>query len=408
MKFNSQTVVVLIAFLFVGTVPSLVGSQTQEFNRSDFDYVGSFALPGMFDWGARGADFRRREDGDTTKGLPGSLIITTHDYRANVAEVAIPTPVVSTVLGDLPVAKVLTPEFDVEGGRISELYALDGSDPHSALLGGVEYIEETGDLVFSAYLWYNLGGVNYRNVGTNRFGGNADTVEAWWHVGPFRNSDFHSSRTGDYLFQVPSEWADRNLGGKSLITGFHRSAGAFGSSQGPAFFAFAPPAEGSEPTSDLEALDLMWFPEEHKCLAFGPEGFQFQDPDACSYPDYRPCDTWQSGVWIERGEKSAMLLAGMKSIGETTYSGGYYCGEYLPYFTLFDPAQLIEAAQGKRKPWKVLPYAAFRPEGIWDATGSYAQGLGGAAFDIENGFLYVVQKHEAGAKSVVHVWELAP
>lgn len=55
-------------------------------------------------------------------------------------------------------------------------------------------------------------------------------------------------RVNDYIFEIPSAWADTHLRGAKLATGRYRDGGWSG--MGPNIFAYGPWLDGSPPASD--------------------------------------------------------------------------------------------------------------------------------------------------------------
>ena len=97
---------------------------------------------------------------------------------------------------------------------------------------------------------------------------------------------------------------------------------------------------------------------------------------------------------------------------------GWWSTRFDAQLILFDPADLARVAAGELEPWQPQPYAALDidahlyldpPE--WDVvnTGDGNQRryrIGAAAYDRDNGYLYVLELYADGAKPVVHVWRL--
>ena len=196
---------------------------------------------------------------------------------------------------------------------------------------------------------------------------------------------------------MPDEWAKKvGLGSKRLVTGFAREAGAFGGSQGPTMIAFDPSDPG-------DAQDLVWYRTRYPGCPY--EG-------KCDYPEYTACDSWEGATWVSTASGNGILIAGSKGLGPTRYGTGdpgdcsryqgYHCDPSEIQVIFYDPDDIVAVLSGKAKPWKVLPYAVWRPPGLWsEACGS----IGGMAYDAENQRLYLVEK-SAGpyGKAVVHTY----
>jgi hypothetical protein len=97
---------------------------------------------------------------------------------------------------------------------------------------------------------------------------------------------------------------------------------------------------------------------------------------------------------------------------------GWWSTHFDAQLILYDPADLARVAAGELEPWEPQPYAALDidehlyldpPE--WDVTtlgwGDQRRSrIGDAAFDRQNGYLYVLELYAEGAKPVVHVWQV--
>ncbi|GJQ57857.1 MAG: hypothetical protein D8M57_03805 [Candidatus Scalindua sp. AMX11] len=369
----------------------------------DLVYEGAFRFPSggensRWSYGASGFTFY--PNGDSTgpnDGYPGSLYGIGHDHHQLVAEISIPKPVTS--LGknaaELNVATFLQDFADITGGLRSQI----GVDK----VGGLSYLpkmgaQATGKIYWTIYEYYNANGVDYLSHGWSELNLSKVQAKGVWHVGPKNNSEFHSMRSADYIFEIPASWADIHVGNKYLASGRHREAGAFGSSEGPALFAFGPYNDGNPPGNGavLDAVPLIWY----------PKGGGY-------YPDYSECDRWGGGAWLTAGEKSAVVFVGSKALGDTYYGDGrsfdcsnakgYHCTPYEPQIIFYDPEDLTSVANGGKKPYQVVPYAIFRPAGfMWDQC---RVDLGGAAFDRARGLLYVFQK---SAERVTNSYESYP
>jgi hypothetical protein len=161
-------------------------------------------------------------------------------------------------------------------------------------------------------------------------------------------------------------------------------------------YAFAPYQEGNPPPpkAELDATILLMYP-----------------PSEDYFPNWSPCDQWEGATWLTAGEKSAVFIAGRKALGETYYGAprpqdcgggkGYHCPPYETQFLIYDPDELSAVARGEKSHYNVLPYAILRPRDyLWPTCSA---DVGGAAFDRERGYLYIVQT-ALGERPIVHVF----
>ena len=269
--------------------------------------------------------------------------------------------------------------------------------------------------------WYNVGGYDQDSLGWSDL--DMSGAQGVWHIGdrPSDNDLFHNAKTCNYLFQSPQSFASENLGGRSLIAGNHREAGALGGSQGPTLYALAPWMDGNPPASgqNLDALALLYYPEIVECVWEGDEDInEHPDPGVCDFPDYRAMDHWNGGAWVQSGGQSAVLIFGRKGLGDNCYgstetcgadpcapSSGYHAYPYQPQILFYDPEEIKEALAGAKEPWEVLPYQVYVPTD--EVFGGECATLGAATYDQERGLLYVAER-EAGpsGETVVHVWSV--
>jgi hypothetical protein len=234
-----------------------------------------------------------------------------------------------------------------------------------------------------------------------------------YHVGP-RILPFHGNKSGDYLFKLPSWYADQYLGGRLLVTGKCRGT-EFGS-MGPTLFAFKP-WETENPSGDLDGLALLWYRFEFNCGS--PN---VTNKALCDYPNFTMCDKWEGGAFIETGGRSAIVLFGRKGLGDNHYgeprSGdcspykGYHCDPYERQAIFYDVLELAEAAAGRRDPWGIVPYRVWRPVEFYnrDGAGRSCSELGGVTYDPVGRRLYVIEKslpaYNIDDQAVVHVWQV--
>ena len=404
---------------------------------SDLTYVGAFAVPMTDPYAAMGAigstaSMSFRPDGDPTgpsDGFPGSLFLSNGFY---VTEINIPKPVKTTSLGSLNVAQELQSNARITGG-----VSLAPTDS----FGAVAYVPAKGSqttpkLYWSVFEYYNVAGDDYSSLGWGEVKLSAPTPAGIWHIGTAAgtnwDSAFHGQKYGDYIIPVDQAWADQNTGGKSLLVGRYREAGAAGGSMGPVLTAVAPWAAGNPPGagSTIPALPLMYFNtiSQH---TDDTTWMQFQIPTDPDYIYYSAGDRWHGGAWVASGTKKAVLIVGRHgtyngknpcpptasgdgchgTIGSTTppycygvggvdcpygiaatNDKGYHTGPYKPRFLFVDPDDLAQVAAGKKAANAVTAYAMYDPTGDWPWKDSdNFNDVDGAAYDSSTGYLYVVQ-----------------
>ncbi|MGY4707390.1 hypothetical protein ACVNPS_06505 [Candidatus Bipolaricaulota sp. J31] len=384
----------------ISTPATLINPET------DLEYLGAFRLPDEASndtsWSYGGYGLCYRPTGDPTgsdDGFPGSLFSIGHPYQGYVSEFSIPPPAISPDrdVSDLPVARTLQPFSDVTGGR--QTGGLTGT-----VLGDIQYYPRQGDQLSDKLYW-----VMYEYYLPER--------DAAWHgwcevdlsnprpQGTWRLDDFPAAATSRYLFDIPTEWADRYTPGLYLAAGRFRIVN--GGSWGPALYAFGPWVDGNPPPPGhaLTAVELLKYDEDHPLR------------------DFSNSDEWSDGAWLTVGDKAAVIFVGTKAL-RTRASGLEYYGEpggdgcgyrgyhgepYYGAILFYDPELLGEVARGNLKPHEVQPYAVFTFEDRLFRRGCRRSILGGAAYDREHRLLYVVELHADGhyeRRPIVHVFRV--
>ena len=376
----------------------------------DLVYKGAFTFPKTRNqasrWGYGGAALTYYPKGDPEgpdDGHPGSFFGAGHAHHDLASEISIPVPSISTGkdIKKLPVATTLQPFSDITGGLKQSAF----KKHHLDVFGGIEYLPKQGGqaddkLHWCFFYYYNVSGKNHPSYGWSDLDLAKPNAAGVWHCGPYDKGEFHARKTGNHLFEIPKDWADRHVGGKRLATGQTNGCGLANASYGPSLYAIAPWEQGNPPVDGaaLDAVILLLYPGK------GPR-----------YPDWGPCDHWEGGAWLTAGTKSAVVFVGTKGANEAnSYYGlpkpgaahgskGYHADPYETQFIFYDPDELAEVAQGKKKPHEVAPYAIYRPvEYFWP---SKSGGTGACAYDRERNLLYVVQSN--GENPICHVFGIS-
>jgi hypothetical protein len=377
---------------------------------TDLVYQGAFAYPAGDDWAYSGHALAYYSEGDpeSADGYPGSLYAAAHAWYDLVGEITIPEPVIADDFDDLPQASVLRALTDItEGWKDNCTY---NDDCIYREVDGLGYLPNINKIVWNLRDWYNVAGYDQDSLGWSEL--DMTGAQGVWHIGERGNNVFHNAKTCDYLFKAPESFASQYLEGKWLIAGNHRGAGAFGGSQGPTLYALAPWEDGNPPESgqNLDALALLYYPEIYpECL---------DDPDECTFPNYRAKDDWGGGAWVQTADRSGILIFGRKGLGDNCYGTpeecggdacdpykGYHAYPYEPQILFYDPGELEQVIAGTRQPWEVVPYEVYRP--LNEVIDQECATLGAAAYDQERRLIYVTEQ-TAGpwGETVVHVWEV--
>ncbi|MCD4749331.1 MAG: hypothetical protein K8R59_08150 [Thermoanaerobaculales bacterium] len=397
---------------------------TTLLSPGDLLYLGAFAgpesvIPPDYDeWAYGGHALTFNPEGDPSgpaDGFPGALFIAGNAQQDTVGEINIPPPIVTDDFNELTRAGILQPVIDLTDGLLTATcVACSTCDCDNWDMGGLQYLENIDRVAWTIYDWYNAGAEDLESLGwTDRDMSSASGV---WHIGQRPNDlpdPFHNGKTSDYLFTAPATFATQYLGNRRLLSGYHRESGALGGSQGPTLYAMAPWLEGNPPVPgiDLDAIPLFFYRWFIECT-----DNQF---DFCDFDGYRVDDQWGGGVWIDAGDAMAILLFGLKGLGDNCYGDpgvecptpacepgrGYHSDPYEPQILFYDPSQVIEIVQGSRDPWDIQPYLVYSPElEVFDPDCGV---LSAVAFDREHGLIYVAEQ-AAGewGDTAIHVWQV--
>jgi hypothetical protein len=384
---------------------------------SDLTYVGAFRVPDLagpdeisWKWSNWGSALAYYPDGDPAgpaDGYPGSLFGVGHDWNQWISEISIPVPVISPGkdLEDLNTATTLQPFYDIRGGLFEAMEM-----PRV----GLAYLppqagQSSGKLYFA---W----APHLDEAATEPSHGWSEVdLAAPQPAGPWRIGEYWNYVTGDYLFEIPTEWAAAHTGGRALATGRFRDGGQ--GAQGPSLVAIAPWEAGNPPPAGttLGATPLLLYGSVYT------SGSPRMDR-------YHASDEWTGAAWLSAGNKAAVLFAGNKGTGECWYgcadgtvweppyppacpddSGrGWWSSGFAGQFLFYDPADLAAVADGRMEPWEPQPYATMEVDPIlFHITGSQQKHhLGAAAFDRARALLYVVEVLADEDKPVIHVWRV--
>lgn len=401
---------ILVALIVVCGIPAVGMASSVHATlinpERDLEYLGAFRLPDensngtSWSYGGYGMCFYPAGDpSGPADGFPGSLFSIGHPYQGYVSEFDIPAPVISPQkdISVLPKASTLQPFADVTGGR--QTGGLTGT-----VLGDVQYYPRQGEQEGDKLYW-----VMYEYY--------QPEPDAAWHgwcevdlsdprpQGTWRLDDFPAAATSRYLFDIPTEWADRYTPGLYLAAGRFRVVN--GGSWGPALYAFGPWNDGNPPPngSSVTAVELLKYNEDHRLRNFSNS------------------DEWSDGAWLTVGNKAAVIFVGTKALrtrasGLEYYGGpgvdgcgykGYHGEPYYGAILFYDPYLVAEVAKGNLRSDEVQPYAVFNVDDYMFRQGCRRSILGGVAYDRKNHLLYVVERYADGyfeRKPIVHVFRV--
>jgi hypothetical protein len=348
-----------------------------------------------------------------------------HDQQQYVSEISIPEPVISKDLESLNRATTLQPFDDLTGGifnaeemviprsGIEYLPALDGGSMGKIHFTWGQHIQDFE----ASYGWGGLDLSNPQAAGPWTFGGYTNYV------------------SNDYLFEIPTAWADQHAPGYRLAGG--RAREGLWSGRGPGLFAYIPPNEAN--TSSINAIQPL--------LLYGVQETGMPDirsDESMAMEGYGDSDHWWGGAWLTTpggsgiGERSAVIFVGTKAMGDSWYgfangvvwamdcsenntcpevpewpydNRGFWAEGYQAQMIFYDPNELAAVVNGQLETWEPQPYATLvLDEVLFDPhldVEVYKRDLvGAAAFDRANGLVYVIERMADEYQSVVHVWRV--
>ena len=392
-----------------------VSKQKSTANRiqpADLTYLGAFRLPDgvpgseVRTWAWGGFAMTYYPDGDPggpDDGYPGSIFGTGHAWQYQVSEITIPVPVnsASKNLNALNTASTLQTFQDI----------MDVSDREIPRVG-LEYLpqqgSQTSDKLYFCY------GAHFQEEGGLTHGwcelnlANPQIKRGWYINSP--HSEYNSN---DYMFEIPSDWASANTGGKILATGRFRDGGWSG--QGPTLYAISPWTQGNPPPSgtSLHYVTILKYTSTEDPESWEPSTNHTMD-------DYHHSDEWSGAVWLTAGSKSAVVFVGTKGTGACWYGDsngpcdvcagerGWWSTGFEGRFIFYDPDDLAKAAAGTMEPWEPQPYASLNVDQYLYHIESTQQKyhLGAACFDRTGGYLYVFEPYVDEDKPIIHAWKL--
>jgi hypothetical protein len=220
----------------------------QRIEPEDLEYRGAFRLPDGppnigWEWNSWASALAFYPEGDSNgpdDGYPGSLFGVGHDHNQYVSEITIPVPVISSEksVQDLNTAETLQDFQNISGDLFSDMEM-----PRVGLAClPPQGIQTTAKLYFAWAPHLDEGATN--------------PSHGWCELdlsepqpqGPWRIGNYWNYVTGDYMFEIPVEWASMHTPGMLLGTGRFRDGGQ--GALGPSLFAVAPWNEGNPPPSN--------------------------------------------------------------------------------------------------------------------------------------------------------------
>jgi hypothetical protein len=386
-----------------------------------FQYLGAISMSESFAYGGEAIAYRA--DGDSTgvaDGFPGSLFITDLNQPDHgfVGEVNIPLPVVSSAQNpsDLSEPSILNAPVNI---RPTNVNSWDFVDIWRA---GLEYLPSQKRLYSSWSYHYAVMGTKHASISyCDAQNLSAATKQGAWFVGNPTEPP-NDAMNNDYLFSIPTSWANPNTSGRDLIVGRFRDGGLSG--LGPTMYAFQSIQTSPPPENSVLSFTTL--------LQYGP----VEGTDDYTFPNsivgYRHSDAWRDALWLSAENQNAVLVIGDKALGfhwygyqgermvhdwviadvphpdfvETDPDGkGWRANNYQPMAIFYKPDDLTKAANGTLAPYEPQPYAAirFNKDLFWGPR----QEIVSAAYDEQNRILYASEFcPNLDGRILIHAWKI--
>jgi hypothetical protein len=402
-------------------------NQTSDLiSPSGIKYLGAFRLPepsGGSNWMWSGYAVTYYPDGNpggADDGFPGSIFATGHDHHQMVSEISIPRPIISKDPEKLNTAETIQPFSDIRG---------DGFGEQEMPRAGLAYLPAKGDRPERIYFAW---GEHLEDSNHELSHGYASTdlsnpsSEGPWYLG-----NFNIYTVNDYMFAIPPEWAEHYIPSARLATGRFRDG--LWAGRGPALYAI--------PAYDESCVDAETISSASPLLLYGQqdETLGIRSDESMQMQNFSEADEWSGAVWLAAGGNHAVAIIGTKALGKTWYGfsngvewpitgdegeeypevpewpydqRGWWSEDIDARILLYDSSDLAAVAAGDMETWEPQPYASVSiNEYLLDPGYDYERGkmysLGAAAFDLENGILYIFERMAGeDEKSIVHVFSV--
>ena len=368
---------------------------------SDFEYVGSFKLPGM-----SGFEDTYNESGLTLRKIDGEthMIVGTGTYATDMYEFEIPQPepIIDGNYNNIPVAPFFQDWGPIDFGN---------SNPNGERVYpncGFWFDNENSTMYWSHYNSYYAGGPSgFPTLVSTLFNTDGSTTHLnGWYI-PDGYNPFKSYWGG--VLKLSDRFATQYTDGRDMAVGFGGYYSICGSaSRGPALGAIARP-DAAQSTMDL--LPMMTYIDG--ISACPRDGNYFSNIYWITPPpnpwtgEWTGVDGARAGIFIDMPDKKGYIAFTKQGIGRIGYDyGGYNAdGHYQDVWYFYNIEDLGTVALGEKEPTSVLPDTYSNVQ--FPIPGRM---VSGACFDEETRmlYLYVMQSipQQYGSKPIIHAYHL--
>ncbi len=384
---------------------ALPASTVDALDPSSIVYLGAFRLPE--DWKTEREMFSYGGEAMAYCEEHSSLYVTGHNWYTYVAEISIPEPVISGSIEELNRAELHQPLTDIRNS-LFDRWVLE--IPRV----GLEVVDEELFFCWGAHYQEDQQFGTHGVTGLDLANPTADTVCL---IG-----DNNNYATNDYMFRIPSEWADEYAKGCDLATGRFRDGGWSG--MGPSLFAVcSEDIRSADMDAAVDALALIRYDDSYN----GDEGAKLSG--------YSHADSWTGGAWIVSDSGTAVVFAGTHGYGETWYGfangvvyptegaenevypdvpnwpydqRGWWNDDFRACLLFYDPAHLAQVASGDIPANEIQPYACIDISNylLRAHEETEMQHIGGIAYDPTGNRLFIQELFADQDMPIVHVFSI--
>ncbi len=391
---------------------------------TDFEYAGGFRLPVIAEhwyWSYASAGLTWYPDGnpghDPAGELSGSLYAYSQSQRG-VGELSIPKPVRSANPDAWPVAKTLKPVNTNLWPRIydGQTVPLGGGDFGVASLTYHPGGEGVGERLY--YGICNFYATDPAAPSHGWFDLDLTEGQGAWHIGGTPPNNICPSLTARFSCRIPQAWANLHAGGRSLLIGNNLLSGGPEIHNGPSVYAIAPWAGGSLPENGaaIPASRLM---------QYSTIGTIFNQ-----VPNWRIDRNAEGAIWIEVGEKSALVISYKRPMGDGWY--GDTAGNNITFYNIpmpptdnegagatrwrnewlfYNPEDLAAVLRGDMQPWEPQPYLSYDADRFSFVTNRAEKFSGALGYSSADQMLFLIEHNGevnplTGENGLIHAWRV--
>ena len=303
-------IVIILVFASVNNYGALVyGAVNNRIQPSYLTYLGAFRLPGgtvepnTWAWGGSAMTYYPSGDpGGPSDGYTGSIYGAGHDQFHRVSEISIPVPVISASksLTALNTASTLQSFRDILDVSSLEI-------PRTGLAYLPKQGSQTTDKIHFCWGYHMQEDPPNLTHGWCELNLSNPQIKRSWYLGGHPMYTQNMS-TNDYIFDIPTAWANANTPGNLLATGRFRDGGWGG--QGPSLFAIGPWNDGNPPANGtaIQNTTLLLYTST------------YTNPEVnYTMNNYHNSDEWSGAAWLTAGSNSAVIFVGTKGTGYCWY-----------------------------------------------------------------------------------------